>query len=95
MQEASKQTRSDFVTVLAWIFIALTGFAVFISLLQNIMLNVFFPLDKMTSALQGPDGQHIPPLFSLMFEHIRLVVLERRWGQVYIVLLLNLIADNG
>ncbi len=61
MQEPSPQTRSDFVTTLAWIFIALAGFAVFISLLQNIMLNFFFPLDKMTSALQGPDGQRIPP----------------------------------
>jgi hypothetical protein len=44
----------------------------------------------MTSTLQGPDGQHIPPLFRLMFENIRLVFLG-----FFVVTSVTLIASIG
>ncbi len=65
--------KSNFVTVLAWIFIAFTGFAAFISLLQNIMLTLFFPLDKMQEAFNRPEAQeHIPAVFIFLASHVRL-----------------------
>lgn len=76
MEELAPQKRSDFVTVLAWIFIALTGFATFISLLQNIMISLFFPLDKIPQALQSPEAQEqIPSIFRFLFMNIRLFFL--------------------
>jgi len=77
MQELVPQKRSDFVTVLAWISIALTGFATFISLIQNIMISFFFPLDIIPQALQSPEAQQqIPHVFRILFMNIRLVFLS-------------------
>jgi hypothetical protein len=76
MQELAPQKRSDFVTVLAWIFIVLTGFATFISLLQNIMVSFFFPLEKIQQTILTPEAQQqIPPIFLFLFMHIRLLFL--------------------
>ncbi len=76
MQELAPQKSSDFVTVLAWIFIALTGFATFISLLQNIMISFFLPLDKIPQAMQSPEAQQqIPSVFRFLFMNIQLFLL--------------------
>lgn len=66
----SSETRSSFVTVLAWIFIVLAGFTTFISVLQNIMINTMFPLDQMRAAKAAAPG--MPPFFDFMFDNIRL-----------------------
>jgi hypothetical protein len=64
--------RSTFVTVLAWIFIGLTGFASFISVLQNLMLQlVFVPLIAQQHAQfsQGmPPG--MPVQVGWVFDHM-------------------------
>jgi len=67
--------KSKFVTVVAWIFIVGAGFATFISILQNIMINLMFPLEKMTEALNDSQAQqHIPSLFRFLFSNIRVFV---------------------
>lgn len=63
--------RSQFVTIVAWIFIVLGGFATFISLLQNVLINTVFPIDQMQDQIaQSPSP--MPPMFHLMFDNIRL-----------------------
>lgn len=65
--------KSTFVTVLAWIFIVGAGFTTFISILQNIMINLMFPVEKMNEAFNDPTTQeHIPLLFRFLFSNIRI-----------------------
>lgn len=68
--------RSTFVTAVAWVFIALAGFATLISLLQNIMVWTVFPVDQMHAAVaQARQQQQNMPAASLfIFEHIRELV---------------------
>jgi uncharacterized membrane protein len=67
--------KSTFVTVVAWIFIVLSGLATFISLLQNVMLR-FMPRDLFNSAMQDTTFAHVmPPSARFMFAHFQLVVL--------------------
>jgi hypothetical protein len=64
--------RSAFVTTVAWVFIALAGFATLISILQNVMIYTFFPLDQMHAAMaQAREQQQMPAFTLFMFEHIR------------------------
>lgn len=50
-------TRSTFVTVVAWIFLMLSGFGLVISLLQNLMIHLLFPPGAFDALAQGP----LPP----------------------------------
>jgi len=52
--------RSTFVTVAAWIFIVLGGFATLIAILQNIMIAVMFPQEAMSEAARAQDA----PMFA-------------------------------
>jgi len=62
------------VTVVAWIFIVLTGFTTFISLLQNAML-AFMPQDLFNQALRDSTFTHAMPSGTrFMFAHLRLFV---------------------
>jgi len=64
--------RSGFVTGLAWTFIVLAGFATLMTLLQNIMLAVMFPVEEMRAMLRESEkSQPMPALFRFMFEHFR------------------------
>ena len=66
--------KSKFVTVVAWIFIVGAGFATFISILQNIMINLTFPVENMSEALNDAKAQeHIPSLFRFLFSNIKIV----------------------
>lgn len=67
--------RSTFVSVVAWVFIVLTGFATLISVLQNLMINTVIPWDQMTIP---PDqgGDHIPPIARFVLTHFRLIFLS-------------------
>jgi hypothetical protein len=72
-----QQKKSNFVNVLAWIFIALSGFATLISILQNIMISVMFPIDEMNKAFEGAQAQEQIPYFAkFMFANIRFFFLS-------------------
>ncbi len=67
------QPKSTFVTVLAWIFITLAGFATFISIMQNIMITLMFPVKEVTQSLNSPEIQkNMPASATFMFSNIRL-----------------------
>lgn len=73
---AFARPRSGFVTAVAWIFIALAGFATLISLLQNIMVNLLFPLEEMRAAMREADkSQPMPPFVGFLFENFQLLFL--------------------
>lgn len=63
-------TRSSFVTVLAWIFICLAGFATLISLLQNVMFQLV-PLPTMHDQMaMQPWPSDMPASMSWVFAHL-------------------------
>ena len=67
--------RSTFVTVLAWIFIVLSGFSTLIALMQNAMLWFVFEGapgvgDAMSKANQAPG---IPPFFGYFFRYFPVI----------------------
>src|SRR5258708_16289557 len=69
-------TRSTFVTVVAWIFIVLAGFATVISILQNIMIALVFPVDKMQEAAKQAEDAHAPRYAMLLFNYFWLFFLS-------------------
>lgn len=72
---ASPITRSTFVTVVAWIFIGLSGMVTLISILQNILFATVFSDARMQEAMAAAPKQGMPPFFHLMFDHMRLFLL--------------------
>ena len=70
----SPPARSNFVSVVAWVFIAIAAFTTFISLLQNILINTVFPVDRM-SEITASDAAHAPAFALFMMQHIRAFVL--------------------
>lgn len=70
-----QRTKSSFVTVLAWIFIVLGGFATVISILQNIMIHVMFPVEEMQAAAAGAKEQ-TPAIALFMLDHMRGIFLS-------------------
>ena len=68
--------RSTFVTVLAWIFIFLAGFATLVSILQNVMVNFMFPAGEMDAAFeQAGSSERLPGFVTFMLRNMRLVFL--------------------
>lgn len=63
--------QSTFVTVLAWIFIALSGLATFIAILQNVVINTVFPFEQMDATLAKDASTPAMALF--LFGHLRLI----------------------
>ena len=61
---------SSFVTVLAWIFIVLSGFAAMISLLQNIMVWTMFNQPEIANAMATPPPGS-PPFMAFMTSYFR------------------------
>lgn len=72
---AQVQQRSTFVTVLAWIFIALSGFGTIISILQNIMIFTVFRSPEISQAMQAPPPPDMPAAAAFMASHIYLFFL--------------------
>ncbi|MBE9504540.1 MAG: hypothetical protein IME96_10230 [Proteobacteria bacterium] len=74
-QISEKETqRSTFITVLAWIFIIMGGFASIISLLQNIMIFFVFPGEDMKQLVQQGSGvEQAPALIQFFFTHMDLI----------------------
>jgi hypothetical protein len=61
--------RSQFVTVLAWIFIVLSGFTAFIAALQNIMFHVMF--ERGFGKGMPPPPHEMGPAFGFIFDHMQ------------------------
>jgi hypothetical protein len=79
MKVESEPSRSSFVTVLAWISIVFSGFAVFVGVIQNIAINTIFPLQEMQNqAALGQAGAHggpaMPAPMLFMLQHIQAIV---------------------
>lgn len=70
--QSMTSVRSTFVTVLAWIFIGLTGFASLIGVLQNLMLQVVFIPIMQQQHLHMSQGMPpgMPVQVGWMFDHI-------------------------
>ena len=65
--------RSTFVTVVAWVFIILTGFGAFISLMQNVMFSQMFAMPEMQQAMSQHNEMPNMPFFArFMFQHFQL-----------------------
>ncbi len=89
MEDVGKPPQSIFVTVLAWIFIAFTGFATFISLLQNIMIGFMLPVEEMNAAFsKGAAAEEIPAFARFMFSNIRI------WFAAFFVIVAALLATS-
>ncbi len=85
---AAAPGRSEFVTVLAWIFIIISGFAVLVSIFQNVMVS-FFPVERITEAMRDEQAQqHMPAAFRFLFEHFVLFV------RAFLVITLALLAAS-
>ncbi len=75
-EESTPPQHSNFVNVLAWIFIILGGFATFMSILQNIMIQTMFPKEQMDQAIQQAEKtDQIPAFANYMFNHFDLFFL--------------------
>jgi len=86
-----KAARSGFVTGLAWTFIVLAGFATAISLLQNIMIGLMFPMEEMRAAMRETEkSQPMPALIRFVFENFRLF-----FGLFFAVCALTLVSSIG
>jgi len=85
------EPRSNFVTVVAWIFIALSGFTTLISILQNIMIGILFRApDHAFPTVDPATGKEFPWIFRFMFEHFQLFFLA-----FFVVSALTLAASIG
>ena len=62
---------AQFVTTVAWVFIAFCGFGTVIAILQNVMVNAFFPVEQMKQATTAPGAEKLPALFRIMTDNIR------------------------
>lgn len=70
---AAGTERSTFVTVVAWVFIAIAGFATLITALQNVMIFMFFPMEDLRQApLDDPALAEMPGWTRLMITHMEL-----------------------
>jgi hypothetical protein len=89
--ESVKQERSTFVSATAWIFIVLSGFGTFISLMQNIMVHFMFSLPEVQTAMNSNDmASQMPPFVHFIFSHFRLFVFL-----MFVVVLFTLISAIG
>lgn len=66
---------SVFVTVVAWVFIILSGFATFVAIMQNITVHFLLSVDEMRRAMQTQSDGQTPHMTGLMFEHIDILVI--------------------
>jgi len=63
--------RSQFVTVLAWIFIVLSGFTALIAVVQNIMFHLVF--ERGFGKGVPPPPQEMGEVFAFIFDHMQWV----------------------
>jgi len=63
--------RSNFVTVLAWIFIVLSAFCTVMAILQNVMVALVFNRSEVRQAMQVSQAHGAPPFAEFMFGHMQ------------------------
>lgn len=68
---AAAPSRSTFVTVVAWIFLLLSGFGLFISLLQNLMVHLLFPPEAFEEFARMPPPPGMPAGAGWIFGHLK------------------------
>lgn len=91
MSVGATEQQSAFVTVIAWVFIIVSGFATFIAIMQNIVVHFLFSTEQLQRAMQLPAStEHMPVIINFMFSHVGLVV-----GLILLLALLTLIASIG
>ena len=83
--------RSDFVTVLAWIFIGLGGLSTLMSVAQYIMFNFMMSVGQMQDAMNAETARgDFPPAAEFMFGHFRQLI-----GAIFLLSLVTLVAAVG
>ena len=55
--------------MVAWLFIILSGFSSLIALMQNLMLHLAFPLDRIKEQAASQQAQHMPAFARFMTSH--------------------------
>ena len=64
--------RTSFVTVVAWIYIAMSGLGVFVLVIELILFNTVIPLDQMHEAwMKAQRDLQFPAIFGWFFDHLR------------------------
>ena len=81
--------RSSFVTVVAWVFIVLSGLGTLVTAMQNLLFSAA-PFDQFDSALKDSAAVQLPAPAHFMFSHVRLIVLTG-----FLVNLLMLVSSIG
>lgn len=69
MESQVKVRQSGFVTVVAWIFIVLSGFVILSSLLQIVLINYVYPAMHMQNTMQAIMHNRMPPLTRFIMAH--------------------------
>jgi len=84
-------TRSDFVTVLAWIFIGLGGLSTLMAVAQYIMVNFMMSIGQMQDAMNAETARgDVPAAAQFMFSHFRQLI-----GAFFLLSLITLVAAVG
>jgi len=79
------QNRSTFITVMAWIFIVVSGFCTVISILQNIMIFTVFRSPEFNQALQAPPPPDMPPIMVFMINNFHILFIAFLIFSVFIL----------
>jgi hypothetical protein len=88
---STQPQRSDFVTVLAWIFIGLGGLSTLMSVAQYIMFNFMMSIGQMQDAMNAETARgDFPPAAEFMFGHFRQLI-----GAFFLLSLVTLVAAVG
>ena len=64
-------SRSTFVTIVAWTFIAIAGFASLIAVIQALMFVFIFPVDQFPPPESVKGLEEMPAFFRFMFHHMK------------------------
>ncbi len=76
MSSGAPAERSTFVTVLAWIFILMSGFSTVMAVFQYVVMSFVMPLARMQASLdelKARGDMPMPPGAEFMFGHMRLI----------------------
>jgi hypothetical protein len=83
--------RSTFVTVLAWIFIVLSGFSTIMSIFQYVIMSFVFPFARMQASVDAARARGgIPPGAEFMIGNMRLLI-----GSFVLLSAIMLVASIG
>ena len=83
--------RSDFVTLLAWVFIGLGGLSTLMAMAQYMMINMMVSIGQMQDAMNAAKARgDFPPAAEFMFGHFRQLI-----GAFFLLSLITLIAAVG